>query len=334
MIERLYFSLYRFTFRPNFAIRFFGQWKGSVLRGAFGSSLRRLACLNRDQETCDACSMQERCAYTLIFNPIDAGKIKRLKNLPRGFVIKPPLDGATEYTSATPLRFEMVLVGDRIRGLPYVIVPFKELGRFGIGLNRGRFSLDGIEVLRGGRYDSIYDPETNVVSNFEAQIRGEDLLKRSEKFRGDRLTLRFLTPTRVRYNPTGRKGESRLVRDPEFHHLVRRLRDRINALSVSYCGGPLEVDFSGLAERATKVMKVHSNLEWVGMRRRSRTQETYHDQSGFIGEMTFEGDLEEFLPLLLAGEYLHVGEDAVFGNGWYEIGEQITSRFLQTPRSF
>ncbi|MGQ9570948.1 MAG: CRISPR system precrRNA processing endoribonuclease RAMP protein Cas6 [Thermodesulfovibrionales bacterium] len=33
----------------------------------------------------------------------------------------------------------------------------------------------------------------------------------------------------------------------------------------------------------------------------------------------FEGDLTEFLPLILLGEYLHVGEGAVFGNGWYRI---------------
>jgi hypothetical protein len=43
------------------------------------------------------------------------------------------------------------------------------------------------------------------------------------------------------------------------------------------------------------------------------------NQSGFIGRITFEGNLKEFLPLILAGEYVHIGDDAVFGNGWYKV---------------
>jgi CRISPR/Cas system endoribonuclease Cas6 (RAMP superfamily) len=61
------------------------------------------------------------------------------------------------------------------------------------------------------------------------------------------------------------------------------------------------------------------NLRWIELKRRSKTQPIQHDQSGFIGNITFVGDLREFLPLLVLGEYVHVGEDAVFGNGWYRI---------------
>jgi CRISPR/Cas system endoribonuclease Cas6 (RAMP superfamily) len=46
-----------------------------------------------------------------------------------------------------------------------------------------------------------------------------------------------------------------------------------------------------------------------------------HDLSGFVGEVSFEGDLAPFVPYLKLGEYVHVGKNAVFGNGWYEITE-------------
>lgn len=44
-----------------------------------------------------------------------------------------------------------------------------------------------------------------------------------------------------------------------------------------------------------------------------------HDMGGFVGEATYEGDLQEFLPLLILGPYTHVGKYAVWGNGQYEV---------------
>ena len=40
---------------------------------------------------------------------------------------------------------------------------------------------------------------------------------------------------------------------------------------------------------------------------------------GFLGRISFKGDLEEFLPVIKAGEYLHVGKACTFGLGKYEI---------------
>lgn len=36
---------------------------------------------------------------------------------------------------------------------------------------------------------------------------------------------------------------------------------------------------------------------------------------GFVGEVTYEGDLGEFLPLLILGQYTHVGKYAVGAMG-------------------
>jgi len=44
------------------------------------------------------------------------------------------------------------------------------------------------------------------------------------------------------------------------------------------------------------------------------------DLGGFVGEVTFVGEIGEFLPLLLLGQYVHVGKNAVFGSGWYDVG--------------
>ena len=117
------------------------------------------------------------------------------------------------------------------------------------------------------------------------------------------------------------RADGLLVRRPAFGPLAKRLRDRINALSYFYCGAGLEIDFKAFGEQAEKIVTVSDSTGWVESSRYSRRPEVTHDLSGFVGEVTFEGELGTFLPYLKLGEYLHVGKNAVFGNGWYEITE-------------
>ncbi len=319
MFDHFTLARYEFTLHPENLIRMPAYNKGNILRGAFGSSLRKIVCIKQKTD-CEDCSLIEKCAYTLIFNPICINPAKRLFNTPRGFVIKPPLEITKDYSSEQDIKFEMILIGKSINFLPYVIVPIIELGKWGIGINRGRFKLHDIRVLKGFNSESIFEPDKNTIKNIQLVISGNEITKQAEKISDSRnLTLYFLTPTRIRFNPTGEKGKSIPIRVPEFHHIIRRLRDRINALSLTYCGKNIDIDFKGLAEKARKIKTKNVNLKWIDLVRTSKSQHIQHDISGFIGDITFEGNLKEFLPWLILGEYVHVGEDAVFGNGWYRM---------------
>ncbi|HHL39235.1 MAG TPA: CRISPR system precrRNA processing endoribonuclease RAMP protein Cas6 [Deltaproteobacteria bacterium] len=318
-LKKFSFVHYRVTLVPEDVIVMPARNKGNVLRGAFGSSLRRLVCSFDDDRSCEACPLIERCAYPGVFSPVGLIGAKRTLNAPRGYVLKPPLSTATEYTAASPLVFDMLLVGDRREYLPHVLVSLRALAATGIGVNRGRFRLGDVVSLRGDAVETVYDASRGTVVGVGHPTSAADLMEGLDRPGKERVTLVFLTPTRLKYNPTGERGRSAIVRKPEFHHVIRRLRDRVSALSRAYCAGPLDMDFRGLAERATGVRTVGSELRWVETARRSRTQRTRHDQSGFVGSVTFEGGLDEFLPFLLLGERLHVGEDATFGNGWYRV---------------
>ena len=81
----------------------------------------------------------------------------------------------------------------------------------------------------------------------------------------------------------------------------------------------MDIDFKAFGGAAEKVKTVSDSTGWVESSRYSCRRDVNHDPSGFVGEVTFEGELEMFLPYLKLGEYLHVGKHAVFGNGWYEI---------------
>jgi CRISPR/Cas system endoribonuclease Cas6 (RAMP superfamily) len=117
------------------------------------------------------------------------------------------------------------------------------------------------------------------------------------------------------------KADGVQARRPAFGPIAKRLRDRINALSYFYCGEGLDIDFKAFGEQAERIKTVADSTRWVESSRYSRRREVTHDLSGFVGQVSFEGDLRMFLPYLKLGEYLHVGKNAVFGNGWYEITE-------------
>jgi len=202
---------------------------------------------------------------------------------------------------------------------PWIIVPLQALGRIGLGTNRGRFEIYDIEAVKDGQAISIFNRENRIVKNVALEITKEDIMNRVLCLSKDCITLEFVTPTRIKYNPTGEKGKSRVVNVPEFHHVIKRLRDRINALSIAYGNGPMNVDFREMGRRAEAVTTQEVHIEWQEARRRKRNPAIWHDLSGFKGRVTYVGDIGPFLPLIVLGEYVHVGEDAVFGNGWYRV---------------
>jgi CRISPR/Cas system endoribonuclease Cas6 (RAMP superfamily) len=62
-----------------------------------------------------------------------------------------------------------------------------------------------------------------------------------------------------------------------------------------------------------------TQFRWYDWKRYSSRQETKIGMGGFVGEITFVGNLALFLPLIRAGEILHVGKGTSFGLGRYEM---------------
>ncbi|OEU78123.1 MAG: hypothetical protein BA865_06670 [Desulfobacterales bacterium S5133MH4] len=284
------------------------------------SFLRQIVCVARHHE-CTECALRQQCVFPLVFSPArdrNSGP-KRQQTPPRGFVIKPPLNEKTRFEPGATIVFDFLLIGPLTNCLAYVIVPFIELGRQGIGIGRGKFSLAAIDAINAdGSAVPVYREADGIVHNPSALIDGNDLTRFCPLPTDGRVTLGFMTPTHIRFNPTGEKGKSRPVRTPQFFHIACRLRDRISALCREYGPAPLKMDFKGFGLRAGDIRTVQSTVSWVEGSRVSRTRHR-HDLSGFVGEITFEGDLGEFWPFLVLGQYVHVGDNAVFGRGWYMI---------------
>jgi CRISPR-associated endoribonuclease Cas6 len=219
--------------------------------------------------------------------------------------------------------FGLTLIGRAIDYLPYFIYTFEELGKTGLGKGRGRFELktvvNHVPGVEGKAVDRIiYSSTTKMLSDFQkvplplGTISFDDTTPETS-----RLTLNFLTPTRISHN-------GHLTDAIEFHMIVRNLMRRISLLAYFHGNGHglPDLDFNEIIEKAKGVKVIRKRLRRYNWERYSGRQERRISMDGFVGSITFEGEIEPFMPMIKAGEVLHIGKGTVFGLGRYKVQQE------------
>jgi CRISPR-associated endoribonuclease Cas6 len=156
----------------------------------------------------------------------------------------------------------------------------------------------------------IYDGNNKTLQNVFRPVTVQDFP--SHTLHLSLCTLHFLTPTRLVYAEA-------LTAAPAFHMLMRTLLRRLSNLAYFHCGTELDLDFRGLISAAERIEAVSSDLRWYDWERYSARQDARMKLGGFLGRVTYRGDLQPFLPLLRLGEFVHIGKGTSFGLGKYEI---------------
>ena len=311
-------SQYRFTLLAEQEMRL-PEYLGSTLRGGFGHVFRRICCAT-SQRDCKGCPLAQQCAYATIFEPSpppDSSALRNLEEIPRPFVIEPPSKIKSLFSPGSPLRFGLTLIGRARDFLPYFIVAFRELGAEGLGRGRGKFHLERIEAVDPlrDRIETLYAFPKEIVRNLNFNISLADCHPLSP-VSADRdsfpLKLTFLTPARLKYN--GHYADR-----PNFHILFRSLLRRLSSLSLFYCGEKLEVDYKGLIAAAEKIQLIRNWTRWQDWEHYSSRQRERMAFGGIVGEAEYGGSLNGFLPYLIFGQWTHVGKNATFGLGRYEV---------------
>jgi hypothetical protein len=273
----------RFHFRAIDPLYFPPGKAGDVLRGAFGTMLRKMACAPACPDV-PSCEIRSSCTYARVFEPqaVNQGP-SGLKDWPRPFVFRAAwLEGAV--AAGAEFHFDVHLFDLRAGLLPDLVLAFGQLLREGVGPGRGKADLLSVEECG-----------IRVSLDAEAEPVG-------------RCQVRFVTPTELKNAPT-----------PEFGALFARLRDRLSTLRSLYGSGPLEVDFRAMGERAEKVKMTRCEVRTVEVDRRSGRTGQVHGIGGLVGVAEYEGELAEFLPYLRAGRWVGVGRHTVWGNGEIEV---------------
>jgi len=297
------------------------HYKGSTFRGGFGNTFKRVVCALRKKD-CKDCLLKARCVYAYVFETSPQGdtqimNMNKYEKIPHPFIIEPPLGIEREYKPSESLSFNLILVGRALDYLAYFIYTFKELGESGIGKGRGRYELKTVKSYELGveiEHKQIYSSDTKTISPFEtAVITIGNKMQEYRASDSQSLTLKFCTPARIVY-------QRRLVSTLEFHILIRSLMRRLCLLYYFHCKAEAPLwDHNDLIKRAEEVIIEKNSLRWWDWERFSKRQNERMKMGGVIGEITYKGDIEPFLPILKAGEILHLGKGTSFGLGKYEI---------------
>ncbi|MBM7865382.1 hypothetical protein JOC69_000239 [Heliobacterium gestii] len=302
------------------------SYKGSTLRGGFGQAFRSIACSMR-QKDCRGCLLKSSCPYAYVFEtspPVGSEVLRNHENIPRPFIIEPPLDQRTLYHPGEQLAFRLILIGNAIELLPYFIVAFRELGQLGIGKGRRTYELVKVRILdpENNKKSLIYEKENPLIQSANMTIRGDYYEKSlreefsrhqrgSDSNASQRAMVRYLTMTRI-------KHEDNFSPAIEFHMLVRSLLRRISSLAYFHHKERLDLNYSAIIEQAAKVRIIDNRTRWVDWERFSSRQDSHVRMGGVVGEMVYEGNIAAFTPFLRLGELVHVGKGAVFGMGKFE----------------
>lgn len=279
----------------------FSPYKGSMLRGSLGASLRRGLCMTR-QKVCGECILAANCIFPRIFNPLPAPGVQGA--VP--FCLETDMDNRSQYAAGELFSFGLKLFSYGVEYLPFFVQALRMAGERGMGSPRipGKFIIESI-TCRG---KAIYDPETDNLDVPQCQNLG-DARETAPAGRND-LSLRLRTPLR-------HKADNHFSATLEFTELFHLILRRVRALClIDGNRWRLEPErYSGMRRAASAVRITENNLRWHDWTRYSSRQEAYMKFGGLMGRIVYSGDMAIFNEMLHFAQVAHIGKQTSFGLG-------------------
>ncbi len=305
---------------------------GSALRGALVKALLDAHCTNKAAPSCAACPLVHVCPVSALAAPLreDAA---RGRDVPRPFVVSPPLPAPSHLAKGSPWSFGLTLFGPAAALFPYVVLAQRFLEANGLGMRdeagrRGRFLVRRIVSLsHAGREDVLYERGmSHVTAPTRTPLRAR-VAARAESLPDDMLTLHLLSPLRL-------KAGGEILQRFDAAALVQRILERWEGLRREYgqgpgrdivapLHGPIPSEARGdprmLLALGDAVRVAHDGTRWRDIDSYSSRQKRFTPIGGLLGSVILSGDLDGLREVLALGEIIRVGKDVVKGNGRYIV---------------
>ena len=320
LLRPLHMAVVRVELKFQEPIELPGQY-AQTLRGGIGVVFKRLVCVQPKIEYCRDCVLVNTCAFPAVFEtPIPA----ELENLPHlqeasPYIIRTGRAAQPTGARSAPVEaasFQIVLFGKAIGFLPYFVIAIRQMGeRHGFGQRRTRFLLHRvIDETPGFAPRLIYQADRNEVNLQTRQTTLERLVQSlpppDEPV--DVVNVTLTTPLRL-------KVAGKISAQPTFANFTAALLRRLSQLIAVHEQSQIQLDEVAILAAAQAVELADHSLETAAWSRFSSRQQQRIWMGGIVGELVYRGELSPFLPLLWAGQFVHLGKGTVFGNGQYTV---------------
>jgi hypothetical protein len=236
--------------------------------------------------------------------------------------VRPPADRSRHYDPGAQLTFGLGLIGPVARLFPYLVMATQAIEQSGLGRRlpanggrRGALQLAAITAVNplSGTRQPLYQRDRAQVQTPGLPIAASDVAAYAAALPADRLTLQLHTPLRL-------IDGDRLVKRFDPRPFVQRLAWRLDQLAVAYGGGAPLCDRAALTMQLDNLTLANDQTAWVDVVSASSRSRQRTPIGGLVGQLTLAGDLAPLRELLVWGSLIHVGKNAVKGDGWYTLG--------------
>ena len=265
----------------------FHNYKGYLYHAGLSEALRDEVC-NRKNKDCQDCNRRYDCFYFSLFECTtrpDHPHVQKYPKSPHPYIISPIPDEKTAYKKGDRFGFELTIIGNMDEQLPLLYNVFWQMGKRGIGVNRGRYKPVDIQL------SDVRQEEDNIPLGVENKVK-----------------LTFETPLQL--------GKDKFVLEnlPPFELLMNRMALRFSLLSHFQFGSDYfepEYRINGITLSPDSDAKY---VNWGNFKKGTLKFD------GLVGNIIYEGEgLQNWLPLLIPGTQLQVGSKTAFGLGKYCI---------------
>lgn len=252
------------------------------------------------------CALAEACPYGVLYAASQSGRPP--------FVLAVITDDE-RVGRAGHLLLALTLVGPACQAYGWALMAIARGLRLGLGKSRERWEIAAVERLRP---DGSCEPLcAEALSAMPSTLVPDHLDLDTEPIRKPQQVVIVL------HSPTRLLRGGRLVRSGQelgFEVLIARILDRFRGLFGDRASEVLRPENRArMEDEAARVPLVRDETRWIDVPDYSARSRSALLMGGLMGRLVYGEGAARFLPILRAGEILHVGKNPTAGCGRMEV---------------